>query len=79
MAAPKCIKAKAEALDRALAQVARLSNEIEAWYASKTDDYVAQDFYHDEHLDIPWEFDLESVLEELDKVADGKKQCRGCY
>ena len=34
MAAPKYIKAKAEALGRALDQVARLSNELEAWYGS---------------------------------------------
>lgn len=79
MTAPKYIKAKAEALDRALGQVAKLSNELEAWYASKTDDYAAQDFYNEQRLDMPWEFDLESLMVELDKAADGKAQYRGCY
>lgn len=79
MAAPKYIKAKAEQLERALDAVNKLSTELEEWYAGKTDDYAAQDFFHDEALDIPYEFNLESVLEALDKAADGKAQHRGCY
>lgn len=79
MAAPKYIKAKAEALSRALDQVAKLSNELEAWYATKTDDCAAQDFYHNEHLDIPWEFNLASVLEELDNAADGNATYDGSF
>ena len=77
MAAPKYIKAKAEALSRALDQVAKLSNELEAWYATKTDDYSAQDFYYNERLDIPWEFNL--VLEELDNAADGNATYDGNF
>lgn len=70
MAAPKRITKKAEQLERALDAVNRLSTELEEWYASKTDDYAAQDFFHDEALDIPYEFNLESVLAALDEVAD---------
>ena len=79
MTAPKYIKAKAEALSRALDQVAKLSNELEAWYATKTDDYAAQDFYCGEHLDIPWEFNIASVLEELDNAADGSATYSGGF
>lgn len=79
MAAPKYIKAKAEQLERALDAVSRLSAELEDWYAGKTDDYAAQDFFHDQALDIPYEFNLASVLEALDKAADGKAQHRGSY
>lgn len=79
MAAPKYIREKAYQLSRALNRVAELSNELEIWYESKTDCYAAQDFYREESLDIPWEFNLESVLAELDKAADGQVQYRGCY
>lgn len=70
MAAPKRIVKKAEQLERALNAVDRLSAELEEWYASKTDDSLAMEFFCDYHLDVPYEFDLRSVLEALDEVAD---------
>ena len=69
MAAPNYIKDKARQLNRALSQVARLANEI-ADYAEKKG--VAQDqFFYENHLDMPYEFDLEELLANLDAVADG--------
>lgn len=79
MAAPKYIKDKAEQLDRALNKVAKLAFDLESWYESKTDTYAANEFFSEEHLDNPYEFDLDSVLEALDKAADGKAQYRKCY
>lgn len=70
MAAPKRIVKKAEQLERALNAVDRLSAELEEWYASKTDEYVAMEFFCDYRLDIPYEFNLQDVLEALDEVAD---------
>lgn len=70
MAAPKRIVKKAEQLERALNTVNRLASELEDWYASKTDEDLAMDFFHEENLDNPYEFDLQSVLAALDEVAD---------
>lgn len=70
MAAPKRIIKKAEQLERALNAVNRLSTELEEWYASKTDEYAAMEFFCDYRLDIPYEFNLQDVLAALDEVAD---------
>lgn len=69
MAAPKRIRAKAEQLSRALDTVSRLAEELERWYATKTDDYLAMDFFHDCNLDNPYEYDLQEVLDRLDEVS----------
>ena len=70
MAAPKRIIKKAEQLERALNAVDRLSAELEEWYASKTDDVQAMEFFCDYRLDIPYEFNLQDVLEALNEAAD---------
>lgn len=71
MAAPKYIKAKAEQLARALAKVDQLSDELERWYASKEGWEMGQEFFHNQHLDNPWEFRLADVLEALDEAGYG--------
>ena len=69
MAAPKSIQAKAIALSKALDRVAKLSSELEEWYAGKTSDEEAQDFFHSYSLDIPWEFNLEETIEALNEAS----------
>lgn len=68
MAAPKRIIKKAEQLDRALAQVARLANEIEEW----AEDHGADgaDFFYENRLDMAYEFDLQDLLANLDELTD---------
>jgi hypothetical protein len=73
MAVPKRITKKAEQLERALAQVARLGAELEGWYACRTSDSEAMDFFHMQSLDNPYEFDLASVLQAMEDVSEGRR------
>lgn len=68
MAAPKYIKAKAEQLDRALAQVRKLNAEIIEWVDRQGED--GYDLACELGLDNAYEYDLECVLRDLDEVAD---------
>ncbi len=70
MAAPKYIRDKAEQLDKALNRVAKLSFDLQNYYESKTDAERGQQFFYEQRLDIPWEFDLQSVLHALDEVSE---------
>ena len=67
MAAPKYIKAKAEQLDKALAQVRKLNAELIEWADKQGED--GYDFACESNLDNAYEFDLWNVLAELDKIA----------
>lgn len=70
MAAPKHIKEKAMALQRALDRVDKLATELEEWYGKKAgDENLGCDFFHDYGLDSPYEFMLDEVLAELDNIA----------
>lgn len=71
MAAPKSIQKKAERLAKALATVDALASELEEWYATKTDEDMAMDFFHSAGLDSPYEFNLEDTKAMLDDAADG--------
>lgn len=68
MAAPKRIIKKAEQLERALAQVARIANEIEEWAEGHGAD--GSDFFYENRLDMPYEFDLDDLLAALDELSD---------
>lgn len=65
---PKYVLNKLNSLQRALAEVDQYSTEIEAFVARKTDDYVAMDFYHDNHLDCPFEFNYETTIKALEEL-----------
>lgn len=71
MAAPKSIQKKAERLAKALATVDQLASELEEWYATKTDEEAAMDFFYSASLDRPYEFNLEDTKRMLDDAADG--------
>ena len=70
MATPKYIINKAKALNKALVQVARLAEELEDWVEKQDTDIDAYDFFLDNHLDNPYEFNLAELLESLDEVAN---------
>lgn len=74
MTAPKHIQEKAAQLNKALARVAKLSQEIEDWVGSKTDDDYAQQFVYEARLDMPYEFNLDEVLDMLNEVAEGNME-----
>ena len=78
MAAPRSITYKAEQLAKALDKVNKLSTELEEWFANKTNDEAAMEFFYGEHLDSPYEFDLSSLLEELNGAVDGTTQYLDC-
>ena len=67
--APQNIKTKALQLEKALNRVADLASEIEAW-AEKHGAEGTQ-FFYDNRLDMPYEFNISDLLENLDKVARG--------
>lgn len=69
MAAPKYIHNKAERLQEALNQVAKLTDEIEKWCDSKGVD--GQDITYTYQLDNPYEFDLKGLHGALNTIADG--------
>lgn len=68
--APKSIQAKAYQLEKALNKVAKLANEIEE-YAEKNGADPSE-FFRDNRLDMAYEFDVNYLLENLDKVARGE-------
>ncbi len=67
--APQNIKTKALQLEKALNRVAALASDIEAYAEKHGAEGCA--FFHDNRLDMAYEFDLSYLLENLDKVARG--------
>ena len=71
MPAPNSIRNKVEQLQKALDKVSILSYELEQWYAKKTDDDAAHQFFYECRLDVPYEFDYYKTMQMLDDAADG--------
>lgn len=71
MAAPKYIHEKVNRLQKALIQVANLTDDIIQWCDDKGEEGV--DIACEYQIDNPYEKDLKGLLEELDAIADGNK------
>lgn len=68
MAAPKYIHEKVNRLQKALIQVANLTDDIIQWCDDKNVDGL--DIACEYQIDNPYEFDLKGLHEELDTIAD---------
>lgn len=67
MAAPKHIQEKAIQLNKALCRVAKLADEVSDWAENHGADL--DDFWYENRLDNPYEFNLADLLDALDELA----------
>ena len=71
MPAPGYAQDEVRKLARALAQVARCTDNLIMW-VDKRNDGAGMDFACDLKLDNPYEFDLDATLAALDLAADAR-------
>lgn len=64
---PTYIIKEVEALNKALANVIKHSRTIESW-VNKNTNVDGDDFFYDNRLDIPYEFDAEATIEALQEA-----------
>lgn len=60
-----------EKLNKHLDKVADLAHDIESW-VEKNSDKDSFDFFCENNLDNPYEFDIEYTKAELERIARGK-------
>lgn len=63
-----------EKLNKHLNAVAELAGNIESWVGKNTSE-DGLDFFYENHLDTPYEFDLDYTKAELERIVDRKSAC----
>lgn len=63
-----------EKLNKHLNAVAELAGNIESWVGKNTSE-DGLDFFYENHLDMPYEFDLDYTKAELERIVNRKSAC----